>query len=129
MKDIYMSDRHYRQALENLKGVIEKGQQLDKEDSDEVGNKYTTCSWGLCAENKEVWPTPEMHLWPDQFRKSGRIAPKYRKTHQLCPLDTRECDGDNFNGCFYTCLAFKRKGTLTKESVLELIEKRIKEIS
>ena len=106
-EDIKMTDQGYLDALIRLKTLIESGLPLDYEDSDTIGFKHTWCTWGLCSEVKEMWPEPEMHLWPDQFISRGRVAPLYRQRHHLCPLDIR-AKGTG-NGCFYTCMVFNSR--------------------
>lgn len=112
--NLYLSDERYLVALERQKGRIEEGLELDLDDSNETGNKHTHCSWGLCSEDKEAWPDAEDHLWPDQFKKEGRVAPKYHDMgRQPCPFDARTSAQRNkgfVNGCFFTCRFFRPRG-------------------
>lgn len=117
-RGLYMNDKEYLEALLRLQGLIISGMALRFEDSDTTGDKYNFCSWGLCSEDIEMWPEPAMHLWPDQFARNGRIAPKYRLAHHKCPMDTRDMPDENgvyrtseqpgMNGCFWTCIVFRR---------------------
>lgn len=108
-KDLYLSDQRYILALKRIKALILDGEELVTLNSDTIGNKYLHCSWGLCSINLETWPDPEDHLWPNEFVKFKRIAPKYRKPSHMCPMDKRkESDG---NGCFYTCSIFQSKSS------------------
>ena len=102
-----MTDKGYLEALLRLQALVLAGLPLEYEDSNCIGDKYTRCSWGLCSESKEMWPEPDMHLWPDDFINNGRIAPLHRSNHHLCPCDTRTVGGNN--GCFWTCIIFSRK--------------------
>lgn len=113
--DLYLSDERYLVALERQKKRIEEGLELELDDSNQRGNKYTHCSWGLCSEDKEAWPDAEDHLWPDQFLdpKRQRVAPKYLDMGtQPCPFDKRMSvqRSSTMNGCFFTCRFFRPKG-------------------
>ena len=109
-KNIYFSDERYLAALKRIRDLIVGGLQFIKDDDNTPGNKHTECSWGLCSENKQAWPDSEDHLWPDQFLNQGRVAPKYLKIYQRCPLNMRVTSEMTMNGCFYTCSVFKNKG-------------------
>jgi hypothetical protein len=115
-------------ALKRMLGLIEGGVALHSEDSTEIGNKYTTCTWGMCFESRKLWPDAEDHLWPDEFTKRGRIAPLYRDRGQLCPMDLRARDSHAVvlltppDGCFYSCSVFqatKTKRAPTREQTIE----------
>lgn len=98
-KRLYMTDKMYLEALERLRKFVVAGLSLEYEDSNEIGDKYTCCTWGLCSELERMWPEPSMHLWPDQFIAYGRIAPLYCEHHHLCPCDTREEGNCNEREC------------------------------
>lgn len=108
----YMSDEMYLAALLRLQSFTDpgRGYPLRCEDSNTPGDKYNWCTWGLCSDKWEMWPEPEMHIWPDQFKERGRIAPLYRESHQLCPCDIR--DVSTGNGCFWTCIVFRYKARM-----------------
>lgn len=124
-----LSDASYKLVLVRLRDQIANGLPLKAEDSTEPGNKYTECNWGLCSEEKEAWPDAADHLWPDQFLKNGRVAPKYRKDTHLCPMDTREPSDRKEKlmiGCFYTCKVFRHGNPRpTREQAIEWYDKRI----
>jgi hypothetical protein len=123
-RDIEMTDEAYLKALLRLRERIEKCN-LVYFDDDTIGSKDTQCTWGLCCASKEQWPDPEDHLWPDQFIKEGRVAPKYRKPYQVCPMDTRPVpnrEAPRRNGCFYTCLFFQKGANPTCKDALELVD-------
>jgi hypothetical protein len=127
-KDIEMTPELHLKSLKLIREIIANSSKIMYYDDTTPGNKHTECSWGLCTDAKEAWPDSEMHLWPDQFEEKGRVAPKYHKKDQVCPLDTRSIEADHSNGCFYTCQAFKRKKRkqpLTKEYVLQLFDTEI----
>jgi hypothetical protein len=126
MKDIHLTDERYAAALQRIRGLIAGGVKLDAVDSTTVGDKYTECTWGLCSSQKAAWPDPEDHLWPDQFKERGRVAPKYRtKTHK-CPMDKRVVGEDDMgNGCFYTCKVFQKGPTPSRDQALELYDREI----
>jgi hypothetical protein len=127
-KDLEMPDDLHLKSLKLVRELIASGEELIYYDDTTVGNKHTECSWGLCTDSKVAYPDPEMHLWPDQFTNSNRVAPKYRKKHQKCPFDIRDPDKITMNGCFWTCWVFQRKhrkGRILKEYVLQLFDKEI----
>jgi hypothetical protein len=123
LSDIYMSDERYLAALYRQRDRIIAGTSFEADDSDVIGDKYTHASWGLCSREKEAWPDAQDHLWPDQFTKHGRVAPKYRNEHQACPMQ-RKGGG---SGCFYSCRIFK-SGEITarkRAQAIELYEQKI----
>lgn len=127
--DLYLTDEEYLRILQNLKDEIQNsGVQLVYENSDDFGNSYNYCSWGLCSISKNIAPEPTMHLWPDRFVKESKVAIKYRQPHQKCPLDKRQ--SENSLGCFYSCCVFgKRRERLPrKEQILHLIDECIETI-
>jgi hypothetical protein len=140
-RNLYLSHERYVAFLERVGPQVRDGLPLVAEDSDEIGNKYTQATWGMCSREKEQWPDAEDHLWPDQFMSRGRVAPLYRVkpgTEQICPFDRRLVDEKlrakthPSNGCFYTCRIFQRKygKTPTREEAVELYQialKRAKE--
>ena len=116
-------------SLKRMRDRIAAGLNLRYEDSNEVGNKYTTATWGQCSDEKEQWPDKEDHIWPDEFAEQGRVAPLYRDgaNGQKCPFDTHPTGSD---GCFYHCRIFKNRkfndGRLpTRKEALELYDKEI----
>lgn len=130
-KNLYLPQDRYRAALKRQQYRIAYGVKLDASDCTATGMKSTECSWGLCSDEREAWPDAQDHLWPDQFRSRGRVAPLYREKNQKCPLDRRALDDPNPNGCFYTCMVFnplKGEKRPTKEQVVELYAKRREEV-
>lgn len=118
-----MSDERYLAALYRQRDRIVADLKFDADDSDEIGNKYTHASWGLCSKDREAWPDAEDHLWPEQFEQHGRVAPKYRHAHQTCPMQRK---GGN-HGCFYSCRIFKggEINPRTRQHAIALYEKQI----
>lgn len=126
-KDLYMSQERYYLALKRIRALIADGIPLIFEDSTTIGDKYTHCSWGLCSEDPRAWPDAEDHLWPDQFLADKRVALKYLRDDQMCPMDRRVSEGSR--GCFYTCRIFQPKKCEprieTQEEALHLYDERI----
>lgn len=116
MRDLYLTDQQYLDVLKRQLTLIENGAIATSEDCDDIGAKHTSFSWGLCSDERETWPSAELHLFPDDFRRSGRIAPKYLTGKQPCPLDTRTAEDrkTDLNGCYYTC-AYFQSGKLRKK--------------
>lgn len=122
-RDLYMSNERYLAALYRQRDRIIAGLPFEAADSDALGDKWTHASWGLCSRDAEAWPDAEDHLWPNQFRENGRVAPKYRGQQQPCPMQTK---GGGM-GCFYSCRVFTH-GTITKAKrpqAIDLYEKAI----
>lgn len=129
-RDTTMPQARYIAALYRFRDAILRGRKKKGFDDDTTGCKDTQFSWGLCDGTKEMWPEPKDHLWPDQFLKSGRVAPLYLRVNQQCPLDRRTPDNVDSNGCFYTCRFFSpNKGDepLTTQFVVKLYDQRIAE--
>jgi len=106
-RDMDMTDERYLVALKRIRGQIVNNSELSYYDDTAMGSKDTSCTWGLCSSFKEQWPDAEDHLWPDQFRDHGRVAPKYKQDGQLCPFDRRDPEERMTRwGCFYHCRIF-----------------------
>lgn len=128
---MYLPQDRYVAALERQLKRITDGLELKYFDDTTPGQKATACTWGLCSDEKEAWPDAKDHLWPHEFLNRGRVAPKYLKSGQKCPLDTRELGDPNPNGCFYTCHIFQAKmlgGRPTREQTITLYTSRLKEL-
>lgn len=130
-RKINMPQERYVAALRRQRERIAKGLPLRAVDDNTPGDKSTTCTWGLCSEEREAWPDAQDHLWPDQFIERGRVAPLYLKPKQKCPLDLRDLKDADLNGCFFTCRVFQAaKGARpSREEVIHLYDNRIKEVS
>lgn len=123
-----MGEGRYQDALRRFRDKIEKGAPFDAEDSCAVGDKYTSCSWGLCScRNAADWPDANDHLFPEDFVQRGRISPRYRDRDRACPLGA----ATESQGCFYQCRVFQHRQPPSREEVLklydELIQKREQE--
>jgi hypothetical protein len=109
----------YIAALKRILSQIKEGSKLEAEDSETVGDKYTTCSWGLCSHHKEQWPDKQDYLFPP--RGDGTVAVKYKGIGQNCPFDkNKEAHPD---GCFHRCRIFQDlKNPPTREEAIFLYE-------
>jgi hypothetical protein len=126
MASLELSQGRYLAALYRQRDRIIAGIPFEAVDSDVIGDKFTYASWGLCSEDRDAWPDAEDHLWPDQFEKTGRVAPKYRNANQPCPMQ-RKGGGD---GCFYSCRIFKG-GEITankRRQAIDLYEQQIAKV-
>jgi hypothetical protein len=108
-QNLYMTADEYKKALARQRERIAKGLRLTMIDDDTTGCKETAASWGLCSDEEEAWPLASDHLWPDQFLKEGRVAPKYRTDGQRCPFDRSRDPKEASYGCFYRCDLFRPK--------------------
>lgn len=117
---------------------------LKSENSDICGDKWSEVTWGLCLREHLgeqvmglLYPTPEMHHWPDQYVVDGRIAPLDMPKSVSCPLDMRNKDfnkvglkanagGPSMTGCFYYCSVFQNRHHKdripTREQAIQLYE-------
>jgi len=131
-----MTWAQYIQILENLKAVIEAGEDESHWNSDYTGDKDSACSWGLCTKNPAVYPDPDMHIWPWQNEAQGRHAPNYRAPGQHCPM-RHNWEHQAFGkpqweatpgGCFYDCSFFSPNGRPrpTRQDAINLIDARIR---
>ena len=130
-RNLYMPQDRYAVALDRMRERIASGVPLRYFDDTTPGDKDTQCTWGLCAGDKASWPDAQDHLWPDRFLRDGRVAPLYLKTAQKCPMDRRDLQDKDMNGCFYTCRVFNpKKGDprVTQEFALALYDARITEV-
>lgn len=140
MKDLSLPRYRYLKVLQRQRDRIISGVELNYFDCTEYGDQDSQVSWGLCSRDKEVWPDPEDHLWPDEFIEKGRVAPKYLEAFdgkpKRCPFDNEsKATGtmkDKSLGCFYRCRIFqnKKENQPTREQAIDLydrmIEKEIK---
>lgn len=137
MKDIHLPQDRYLVVLRRQRDHIASGTKLELEDCNAAGAKSTSASWGLCSKSPKTWPDAEDHLWPDQFMKQGRVAPKYLAKDQWCPFDTRKGSSVEHlgtSGCFYRCRLFqphktKEPDPMTPERALQLYDERFAELS
>ena len=101
-RSIRLTDAEYLTLLEDGLRHLDTIEKVTLEDSTCPGDKYTTTNCGLCNEGLT---TVDTALFPEMF--PGRKDMKYRDSRHKCPLDWRE--NPDINGCFYTCMVFKRK--------------------
>jgi hypothetical protein len=124
-RDLYMPRERYLGALRRQRDRIAADLPFAAEDSDVTGDKWTHASWGLCSRDAEAWPDAGDHLWPDQFRDHGRVAPRYLREDQPCPLQgARKPAGQ---GCFYSCRIFRSRQVTarTRDAALALYDAAI----
>lgn len=121
---LYMSDERYLVALERVRAQIADSSELSSYDDETIGNKDTSCTWGLCSSHKEQWPDAEDHHWPWQFTNQGRVAPLYRDNGQHCPFDTDQDIDSRASGCFYRCEIFQH-GLRSRTQALRLYDRTI----
>lgn len=114
------------QVLRTIRADIAAGRALDYEDSTEIGNKCTTCTWGMCSEDPKHAPDARLHNFPKDFDVSGRMSLLDNPPGHHCPM--RDTQGKRYPafGCFHECRVFQRsKETPTREEALELYDKAI----
>lgn len=144
-----MGEGRYQDTLRRFRARIAGGLDLDLDDSNFTGDKYTSGSWGLCScQDIKAYPDVNDHAFPDRIvedMKSGHgILPSPRGPPQgaTCPFDRGRFKPDKLNpgsqGCFYRCMLFRPvKGTLpsgereprlpTREEALKLYDDLIAE--
>ena len=139
MKDLSLPHHRYLKVLQRQRDRIINGVELNYFDCADHGDQDSQVSWGLCSHDREVWPDPEDHLWPDQFIESGRVAPKYLEAFdgkpKRCPFDDEsKATGLMKNrsiGCFYRCRIFqnKKENQPTREQAIDLYDRMIEKES
>jgi hypothetical protein len=113
-------------VFRRIRAAIADGQVLLMEDSDEIGNKYTQCTWGLCSDMSKYWPTPELHVFPQEFADSGRVAPLIPTVD--CPMRTKPGPVTR-HGCFWSCRIFRTHlKTPNREEALGLYDSAIADL-
>ena len=125
--DLYLTDKQYVALLHRQRDRIEAGVSLNSEDS-------TSCSWGLCTTEMEVWPEDTWLFEPfpatSTLQKEARS--KYLKDAHFCAFDrkdNRQASEFGSAGCFYRCRIFKPKGEQVpdRQQALDLYQIRIKQ--
>lgn len=126
---MYLTNAQYLEALKRFREAIAKGLKLHFFDCEEIGNKDTQATWGLCSRKKNMWPDKETHMWPDDPRDQNSdeiYGIKYLGKDQLCPMDKREkVDG---MGCFYSCKIFQGPRP-SREEALKLYDLKIERLT
>jgi hypothetical protein len=105
-------------VIRRIRAAIAAGKPKVLDDSEEIGNKYTHCSWGMCATTEEYYPTPDLY-------EPGSRDPMRWPTGHGCPMD-RGRKTEAHWGCFYRCRAFH--GGVNREQALALYDEAIKEL-
>lgn len=113
-------------ALKRFKAVIEGGAKLSGYDDTTIGAKNTECTWGLCLEDKGLWPDAKDHIFPYDFLNEGRTSPLGHPTG-TCPMDKRSRQKKDPNGCFWTCRFFHGPRP-SRSEYLQMIDRKIDEL-
>lgn len=125
MMEIHLTDEQFLETLKRIRLSIMNDKPLTADNSNETGNKYNDCSWGMCSRESEHWPDKTMMLFPDR----DDVCPKYsQRDRHICPMDRRMDTGKvDGNGCFWTCRIFLRKNDKlpTKEEAIALFDQAI----
>lgn len=98
-----LTEAEYTAALARFQRAIADGMPLAMDDSEEPGDKYVDCSWGLCSMDAGMWPFEHRAA----TLRMGRVIPKDPPRGARCPMDTRPPGAHDFNGCFWTCRMFR----------------------
>lgn len=97
------------EAFTNMRNLIQQGEPLKKDDCTDTGNKYTTCTWGMCTDSSKVYPKPEMHSFPQDFVDDAYVSALEFPKGQHCPMrvvDPEAADETPLFGCYYECRIF-----------------------
>jgi hypothetical protein len=117
-----LSKERYIAALKRIRNQILGGSKLEYEDSEVVGDKYITCSWGLCSNSQKQYPDKQ-----DWFRPKplfdGRISALDNPEFSHCPMDSEQESKETY-GCFYRCRIFgaKKKDLPSREEAVRLYD-------
>lgn len=104
-----MTHDEYVDLLMKIRGEIVSGLKLHAIDSEDIGDKYTTCNWGVCGHRNDL----KQDDW--------QLCPFDRQDNQMCiwhpgtPL-----------GCFYRCEIFSPHGNeISRYEALKAYDKQI----
>jgi hypothetical protein len=124
MSELYMSNERYLAALKRIRDIIASGVDVKAENSNAMGDKYSSCTWGLCDDGKSHWPDAEDYLFSPGNRPW--VATKYFKNGQHCPMDSAPPEDGHVEGCFWRCLVFNRgMKTPDRSEALQLFDAAI----
>lgn len=115
MKNIHLTDAQYREILNKILEVVQQENfHAIVEDSEQIGNKYTTSNCGLCSQQ---YTTQETAMFPEDWPSRREL--KYTLANHRCPFDSRESANYSY-GCFFYCILKRQKTNLAP-----LVEKAI----
>jgi hypothetical protein len=123
----YLTKEQTIQVLKSIRAAIASGELLIKDDSDEIGNKHTHCSWGACNDLRKHYHSPEMHTFPQEFVDTGRSNPLALIKGSHCPMQLPKTSREDYQwGCFYECRVFQtHHRTPTRDEAVELYDAMI----
>jgi hypothetical protein len=122
-KKFYMTDAQYLNQLQRMRERIAHGEMLVIVNSEEIGEQFTHCSWGLCTGDIDFWQSDELLHPENPPKNTGHfeaqagdfsfdvemwfVTPKHRQHNHFCPFD-RGADGSASSawGCFDRCKIF-----------------------
>lgn len=120
-----MGEGRYQDTLRRFRDKIVAGAELDRDDCNLTGGKYTSASWGLCScKSVSDYPDVNDHTFPDRIAYDIKhdyevlLSPREPPEGATCPMDRGVKDpnkhwGGSSSGCFYRCRLFNPvKGTL-----------------
>lgn len=117
-----LTDEQYLGVLKRIRKAIAAGEALVAEDCTDIGNKYTVCTWGLCSDKLEYYPTPDLHTHPDMLPST--YSKKWVPPDRKCPMRKK---GIGPWGCFYDCRVFRGKKP-NREEAIKLYDDAIEEV-
>ena len=117
-KETHLTHDRYIIALKRIREQIKNGSKLKYKDSNVIGDKYITCSWGLCSMYKKQWPDKEDIL---RTYSDRRVETKQQDDEQNCPMDSNQTG--EVLGCFYRCRVFQHRNNLPlRDEALKLYD-------
>jgi len=120
-----LRDDEYILVMKRLREAISDGLSLNSDDSTDIGNKHTHCSWGLCTNSADIWKEPTLHIWPNEFIERGRVAPRNKGKNHICHLKGEVSKRNRMCGCFYSCRVFQDDTNPSRDFVLNRIDELI----
>ncbi len=114
---MYLTDEQHLHMLKKVRDRIANGETMVLDDSDDIGNKHTHCSWGQCTD--KGWEKEAL------FRKdTPLLGSKYHDKGQICPFDKDQAGESVLSpaGCYHRCKIFQnsRGNRPSREEALEL---------
>lgn len=101
------TEGRWQDALRRVRSRIAAGELLVRDPGSATDRPAT--SWGMCTADPGIWPDPDDHVFPADFERSRRVAPRDPPEGARCPMDLGEDDRGTpaHWGCFHRCFLFQ----------------------
>jgi hypothetical protein len=114
-RELYQSDASYHATIRELLRRVQASVKLEYYDCEDIGNKNTECTLGLCDGSIE-------RMQDGVYTSKGHVCPHDRRYFteegELIPIE----GGRDLSGCFYSCRIFKTKTKGDRQNITKRIE-------